>query len=160
MGPLPLAAIDANVNVYLGPPLGLAEAPVSLDPPRSKMGTTAASFGVLFAGGQNAEGALDKVEVYSTYMHAMQDGADLPQAVSDPSVAPGTTGFIYILGGTDSDGQPTSQSFAFDTTVPPAGTYRPQRRFGGIAPRSWATDPRGTRLERHNASLRVRLPRL
>lgn len=124
VGPLPLGAIDANITVYLGPPLGLAEAPVSLSAPRSSMGSTAASFGVLFAGGRDAEGAVAKVEVYNTYLHSMQAGADMPVPLSDVSLAPGSTGFIYMIGGSDSEGLVSAESFAFDTTRPPAGTYR------------------------------------
>ncbi len=124
VGPLPLAAIDAEVNVYLGPPLGLAEAPVRLDPPRSDMGSTAASFGVLFAGGVGVDGVLADVDVYSTYLHTLQSGADMPEPLSEVSVARGSAGFIYMLGGRDSEGTASARSFAFDTTRAPAGSYR------------------------------------
>lgn len=124
VGPLPLGAIDANITVYLGPPLGLAEAPVSLSAPRSSMGSAAASFGVLFAGGRDADGVVANVEVYNTYLHSMQKGADMPVALSDVSLAWGSTGFMYMVGGSDEEGVASAESFVFDTTRPPAGTYR------------------------------------
>lgn len=124
VGPLPLNAIDADIVVYMGPPLGLAEAPVLLDPPRSHLGSTAASFGVLMAGGVGPEGTLADVDVYSTYLHSMQDGLDMPKPVSDPALIAGSSGFVYMIGGSDAAGQATADSFAFDTTVAPTGSYR------------------------------------
>ncbi len=125
VGPLPLSAIDASVAVYLAAPQSIAEAPVSLEVPRSHIGGTEASFGALLAGGLDEDGPVDAVDVYSTYLHELQLGLPMPEARSAVSVTTGSAGFVYMLGGNDEQGVARSESFAFDTTIPPAGSYRP-----------------------------------
>ena len=125
VGPLPLAAIDANVSVYLAQPQSIAEAPVSLDVPRSHIGGTEASFGALLAGGLGADGPVTDVDIYSTYLHQLQSGLPMPEARSNVAVVAGGVGFVYMLGGDDADGEARSESYAFDITVPPSGSYRP-----------------------------------
>jgi hypothetical protein len=123
-GPLPLNAINAEIVVYMAPPLSVAEAPVVLDPPRSLPGSAAASFGVLLAGGLGADGPIATVDVYSTYLHSMQSGLDMPAPVSDSAVVAGDRGFVYMVGGSNEAGEAVADSYAFDTTIAPSGRYR------------------------------------
>lgn len=123
-GPLPLAAIDAEIVIYMAPPMSLSRATVSLDPPRAEVGAADLSYGVLLAGGVGPEGVIGNVNVYSLYLHTLQSGLDMPAARSNPTVIGGSSGYVYMVGGTDSDGAASSLSFAFDTTVSPSGAYR------------------------------------
>ncbi|MCP4449380.1 MAG: hypothetical protein GY811_29210 [Myxococcales bacterium] len=125
VGPLPLAAIDAEVVAFLAPGLSVTQAPVSLTTARSDIGGTEASFGALLAGGLGEAGPVGDVDVYSTYLHDMQSGLALPSPRSELSVTAGSVGFIYIIGGTNEEGEPQSESYAFDTRVPPTGSHRP-----------------------------------
>lgn len=124
VGPLPLSAIDANVAVFLAPPLSISQAPIALDEPLSHIGSTTASFGVFLAGGKNAEGPVNQVSVYSSYLHTMQEGLPMPVALSEPTLVPGGSGTVYMVGGIDSEQAPSNVALAFDTTAPPAGSYR------------------------------------
>ena len=124
-GILPIAAIDANVAIYVAPPGSLAAAPVPLDRPRSESGTADFAFGVLIAGGRDGNGAASAaVDVYDVYSHRLQHGLDLPAARRAPTVAAGVSGYAYVLGGADAGGAPTGTLWRFDTTVAPSGAYQ------------------------------------
>ena len=119
---LPVAAIDADVAIYVAAPDTLAAAPVALDPPRAEVGTAAYPFGVLIAGGRDATGAArDEVAIYNVYTHAWQRGVDLPAPRVAPIIGASSSGFAYILGGDDTSGAPTGTLWRYDTTVAPAG---------------------------------------
>ncbi len=120
VGPLPLSAIDADIAVYMAAPLSVEAAPAQLDPPRSHLGSAVATGGALFVGGLGPEGALADIDGYSTYLHSLQAGLDMPTPVSDPAVMTGSSGFIYILGGRDAEGQPRAESYSFN----PSGIYQ------------------------------------
>jgi len=123
---LPLAAIDADIDIYVAAPNSLAEAPVSLDPPRTDMGVAQLSYGVLFAGGRDGDGAAsDDAQVYNTYDHAFQIGDPLPEPRVSPILAGGANGQVYIFGGTDDAGGASSKVWRFDTNAAPAGAYYP-----------------------------------
>jgi hypothetical protein len=125
-GPLPIAAVDAEIVIYVGPPLSLAEAPIVLDPPRTEMGSSLLSFGALFAGGSLADGTSSSdVVVYNVYDHDFQLGEDLPSPRAGPTVITGSSGFVYLFGGRDTGGEDTADAFRFDTNVAPAGMYTP-----------------------------------
>lgn len=125
VGPLPLASIDADVVAFMAPPNSITLAPVSLGVPRSHIGSTEASFGALFAGGLGSDGPSDEVSVYSTYLHTVQNGLALPEPRSDLTLIAGSSGFFYMIGGEDEEQVARSESFTFDTSVPPSGSYRP-----------------------------------
>ncbi len=125
VGPLPLAAIDADVVAFLAPPNSITQSPIALSSPRSHMGGTEASFGALLAGGLGTDGPVNDVSVYSTYLHSLQSALPLPEARSSMAVSSGNSGFFYMVGGEDENQEPRSDSYAFDTRVPPAGSYRP-----------------------------------
>ncbi len=133
VGPLPLGAIDASVAVYLGAPMSIAQAPVSLSGPRSHVGGSAASFGALLAGGQDENGPVDIVEVYSTYTHTTQPGLAMPSPLIAPTLAPSASGLVYMVGGTNVDAEPSNSAYAFDTTQPPTGRYRALRMAEDLA---------------------------
>lgn len=122
-GILPIAAIDANVSIYVAPPLTLAAAPVTLDPPRTEIGVARFTFGLLLVGGADAAGTpLDKVEIYDVYDHLFLDGEDAPSGRAGPAVAAGITGYAYVFGGRGSNGT-TGTFWRFDTQATPAGVW-------------------------------------
>ena len=124
-GLLPIAAIDADVAVYVAAPGSIAAAPVALDRPRSDAGSAAFAFGVLIAGGRDSAGAASgAVDVYNVYGHDLQRGLDLPAPRRAPAVAAGVAGYAYVFGGDDLAGLATGTLWRFDTTVPPAGAFQ------------------------------------
>ena len=123
-GLLPIAAIDADVAIYVAAPGTLAEAPIALDRPRADAGTAAFAFGVMIAGGRDRDGAASAaVDIYSVYSHQLQRGVDLPAPRRAPTVAAGVFGYAYIFGGDDATARPTGTLWSFDTTIAPAGAY-------------------------------------
>ncbi len=123
-GPLPIAAIDADVTIYVATPGTLAAAPVTLDRPRADLGSADFAFGVMLAGGTDATGAASAaVDVYNVYSHTLQRGLDLPAPRRAPTVAAGIAGYAYVFGGDDGTGHPTGTLWRFDTTVAPSGSY-------------------------------------
>jgi len=122
--PLPIAAIDASITIYVAGPQTLAEAPVTLGVARSEIGAAVLEYGVLLAGGRDADGAPTRqLAVYNAYDHDLQAGADLPEARAGASVGTGVTGYAYLFGGEDADGDPRGQLWRFDTTVAPSGLW-------------------------------------
>jgi hypothetical protein len=122
--PLPIAAVDASITIYLGPPGGFAEAPVSLEPARSELGGALLSYGAILAGGRDADGdPRADVVVYNVYDHDLQSGLDLPAPRAAPTVLSGESNYVYIVGGTDEDGAASAAAWRFDTTIAPAGAY-------------------------------------
>ncbi|HUS63873.1 MAG TPA: kelch repeat-containing protein [Kofleriaceae bacterium] len=122
--PLPIAAVDASITVYLGPPGGFAEAPVELEPARSELGAAVLSYGAILMGGRDTDGdPRADVVVYNAYDHDLQDGLDLPAPRAAPTVLSGESNFVYVVGGEDEDGDASGVAWRFDTTVAPAGAY-------------------------------------
>lgn len=122
--PLPIAAIDADLSIYVAPPGSIAEAPVEMDPPRTAMGTTTLAFGSVYAGGRTADGqASTELTIYNTYDHSFQVGEPLPAARVSPSVTSASAGQVFIFGGLDDAGDPSSNLWRFDTNIAPAGAY-------------------------------------
>ncbi|MBL8621915.1 MAG: hypothetical protein JNK64_11445 [Myxococcales bacterium] len=123
---LPIAAIDAEIAIYVAAPDSLAAAPVALDPPRTAVGTAAYPFGVLVAGGEDGAGAAsDAVAIYNVFTHAWQIGVDLPAPRVAPTIGASSLGYAYVLGGDDASGAPTGTLWRYDTTVAPAGAVLP-----------------------------------
>lgn len=121
---LPIAAVEATITVYLGPPGAFAEAPVSLEPARSEVGAGVLTYGAVLVGGRDADGdPRADVEVYNVYDHDIQTGLDLPSPRAAPTVLAGESDYVYIVGGTDEDDQPSAAAWRFDTTVAPAGAF-------------------------------------
>lgn len=119
---LPVAAIDAQVAIYVAAPDSLAAAPVPLDPPRTAVGTAAYPFGVMVAGGRDGAGAAsDAVAIYNVFTHAWQVGVDLPAPRVAPTIGASSSGYAYLLGGDDASGAPTGTLWRYDTTAAPAG---------------------------------------
>ncbi|MEM9491006.1 MAG: kelch repeat-containing protein [Myxococcota bacterium] len=131
-GPLPIAAIDATISIYMGAPGTLSEAPVQLVPARTEMGTSALSFGVFLGGGRTAtETAVSDVGIYSVYTHAIEPGLDLgmvadtaaPRRAPTAMTALGGLDDVYVFGGFDDRGQPRGEAWRYLSTVPPSGVY-------------------------------------
>lgn len=142
--PLPIAAIEANLALYVAPPLSMAEAPVALSPPRSDMGVTVLPYGALLAGGRYADGEVAKdLEIYNVYAHDFQTGWCIDQVRADDesacaaranlTVMAGLTGAVYLFGGMDGEGQDSAAGWRYDTTVPPGGAYADLLTDGSLA---------------------------
>ena len=133
-GPLPIAAIDAAIVIYVGAPLSLAEAPVQLDPPRTELGSSVLGFGALLVGGRLASGdSSADVVIYNVYDHELQVGEDLPSPRAAPTVITGSVGYVYMFGGRDTGGSDTADALRFDTNVAPAGMYAPLSSDSALA---------------------------
>lgn len=123
-GPLPIVALNDTITVYVAPPMSLAQAPVMLDPPRTDVGVAELGLGAVLVGGRSAAAAaIDNVDVYDVYRHALEKGAPLPAARANPTAIADPSGVVYVFGGLDSAGNPASDTWSFDTTVAPAGSY-------------------------------------
>lgn len=122
-GELPIAAVDASVAIYVAAPESIAAAPVALDPPRTDIGVTRFSFGVVMVGGAIADGApIDDVDIYDVYDHALVAGAAAPGPRAGAAVGAGVSGYAYAFGGRGAGG-PTGTFWRFDTTVAPGGAW-------------------------------------
>ncbi|MCG8424154.1 MAG: hypothetical protein MJE77_40190 [Proteobacteria bacterium] len=140
-GPLPIAAISAEVVIYVAPPGGLAAAPVVLEPARSEMAVAALSFGVVLAGGRRGDGQVAaEVDIYSVYDHDLvPEGSaiehrvvDLPVPRAGLAALAGGFDDVYLAGGVDDNGEPTPDIWRLVTSVAPRGAYLPltsQERF-------------------------------
>lgn len=124
VGPLPVAAIDADLRIFVAAPNSLSEAPVALDPPRSELGAARLSFGVVLAGGRDAAGQpVDDLSVYNLYDHELQTAAPLPEPRANMTALTAGFGQVLLFGGDDAAGEPSSLLWRFDSDVSPAGAY-------------------------------------
>jgi hypothetical protein len=125
-GPLPIAAIDADLRIYVAAPGSLSEAPVALDPARSEIAAARLSFGVLLAGGRDAAGApRDDLVIYNVYDHTLQAGAPVPEPRANMTALTASSSQVLLFGGDDAAGDPSSLLWRFDTAAAPIGTYLP-----------------------------------
>lgn len=121
---LPVAAVDATISLYVGPPLSFAEAPVELDPARSEVATALLPYGALLAGGRDADGdPVGSLVIYNVYDHALQVGLDLPAPRAQMTALSGPSDFVYLFGGLDAEGEPSADAWRFATNVAPSGLY-------------------------------------
>lgn len=122
--PLPIAAIDADISIYVAAPRSLAGAPADLGVGRTEIGTAPLEYGTLLAGGRDASGApTADLEIYNAYDHDVQRGQDLPEARAGLGAGSGIIGFVYLFGGEDAEGDPRGSLWRFDTTVEPDGAW-------------------------------------
>lgn len=142
--PLPIAAIDAAIAIYVARPMSLDEAPVAMEPARSDMGAVVASYGAVLAGGRRAGGAVaGDVDIYNVYTHDLQERQDLPAARAGPVLMAGAGGLVYIFGGDDDLGAPSADAWRFDAGVVPAGFYTALDTEPGLARSGAAAAPLG-----------------
>ena len=124
--PIPIAAIDATVKIFVAPPNSLSRTEDVVAP---RLGTTAfaLSFGVGVAGGFNTDSTgnvVTPLEVYNAYDNSLKEGASLPMAVrANFAAAVNASGVVFLFGGNDQPGTPQGTLFRFDPTQPPNGTY-------------------------------------
>lgn len=121
--PIPLAAVDADMAVYMAAPMSLGAAPVALDPPRTAIGTTLLPYGVLLAGGNAATGPTADLAIYNAYTHAFDAGKDLPAERQGLAVGYSPSGYAYLFGGADLTGTASGITWRFDTQAQPDGLY-------------------------------------
>jgi len=121
---LPIAAIDASITIYLAPPRSLAAAAVELTPARTDLGASLLEYGVVLAGGRDADGApTANLAIYNAYDHVLELAEDMPEPRAGVSVGTGITGYAYVFGGEDATGAARGTLWRLDTTVTPAGEW-------------------------------------
>lgn len=120
--PLPIAAVDATIRIYVAAPRSFAAAPVALVPARAEVGTASLAYGELLAGGVDGAGAPSaEVVIYNAYTHDLQVGVPLPAPRAAPSAYAGAAGAVFLFGGRDAGGAATASFWRYDTAVAPAG---------------------------------------
>ncbi len=131
--PFPLAAVNAELVIYLAEPVSFASAPLSLDAARTGITVVPVAFGGVLAGGRDSAGsASDELRVYNAFDHTIASGLALAatgsdgtggQPRSDMAGAAGTSGLVYFFGGNDGSGAATGTLWRFNPTTAPAGAY-------------------------------------
>ncbi len=74
---------------------------------RASMATAAVGLNIYLVGGENAQGVVNRVDIFDTINCRWEEGAPKPTAVSDITAAV-LFGEIYVPGGRAADGQPLS----------------------------------------------------
>jgi len=122
--PLPVAAVNVAIAIYVAAPMSLAAAPVALDPARADLAIAPLVYGAVLAGGADATGApRGELVIYDAYDHQLQPGLALPAPRASATAIADSSGFVYLFGGADATGAPTSTYWRFDTSVAPSGQY-------------------------------------
>jgi hypothetical protein len=141
----PVAAIDARIVVYMAPPRSIALAPVALRAPRSEITGTVLDYGVVLAGGRDSGGAPSTaIAIYNAYDHTLVEGLPLPAPRAGVALGTGTSGAVYLFGGSGPDGNPTGTLWRFDTTVAPSGAYTTITDQAGLARANQLMVPTGS----------------
>ncbi len=120
-----VAAINARIVVYMGIPLGIDRAPLSLTPPRAHSSGTPLTYGVLFAGGVDmaTSAPSDGIAIYNAFDHSLAGGKAMPAGRDGIVLATGANNAVYLYGGRDANGTETSTYWGFDTNFQPDGAY-------------------------------------
>ena len=122
--PFLLGAINGELAIYMAPPNSMGASPSMLDAARTGVAITAVSFGVAFAGGVDASGSAGtELALYNTFDHSLTQGSPMPAARSNQAIADGSEDILYLFGGDDGSGNPTSSFWSFNTGVAPSGAY-------------------------------------
>lgn len=123
--PFTLGPTDARVVIYIGAPLSVAAAPVTLGPPRSGIAGVAMPYGALLAGGRDVAGMpSDSLTIYNVYDHTLAGGLPMPIKRAGFAIGAATNGLVYLIGGVGTDGNLVATLESFNTTVSPAGAWR------------------------------------
>lgn len=123
-GPVPIAAIDAEVIVYVAAPLSFSLAPVENPSARTEQGVAPISYGVVLAGGVDAaDMPLADLSIYNVYDHSLQVGEPMPAPRRAPTLVAGDVGNVYLFGGADETDTARSEAWRFDTNAAPRGRY-------------------------------------
>lgn len=122
--PFSVAAITAKVVVYMAPPRSIAAAPVALPAALSEVSSSPLPYGAVLAGGRDGTGAPSTaISVYNAYDHSLLAGLPMPGARTQLAVGTGSSGGVYLFGGTGPDGRATGTLWLFDSTTAPSGGY-------------------------------------
>ena len=112
---LPIAAIDAELSLFLAPPNSLTEAPTPLPTPLTEAGAAALASTVLLAGGVTSDDSLsDELLFYNFLSFEFSPFLTLPDATKNAHLEASPFGAsIFIFGGDTNEG-PSSSILAFD----------------------------------------------
>lgn len=120
----PVAAIEADIAIYVAAPMSLAASPATLAPARRDVAVGPLAYGAIVAGGRAAAGTTsNELAIYNAYSHALQVGEAMPSARSELTLAVGTAGYAYLFGGRDASGAASGVAWRFDTRSAPDGEY-------------------------------------
>ncbi len=121
---IPINAIDADITIFVAPPLSVAATMGAISQPRQKMSVGATEFGAVFVGGIDGGGfASANVDSYNAFTQqelnvgALQDGSGSNTPRVQSALAVDAGGDVYIYAGSDADGNPTSTLFQLDPTI-------------------------------------------
>ena len=142
-----VAAINARIVVYMGSPLGIARAPVSLSPARSNVQADQLTYGLVFAGGNLGGPASDAIAVYNAYDHSLVGGLPMPAPRDGIAVAAAANGIVTLFGGADDT--PTGTYWLFDSDFAPSGAYLEITDLPGFARANELMLPIGTNTDRY-----------
>lgn len=130
----PLAGISARIAIFMAEPDSVAVAPVALADARDDIAAAPLPYGAVIAGGRDASGApATAIAVYNAFVHELDDGVALPAPRSGMAMATGSSGSVYLFGGSGADGNPTGTLWRFDTTVAPRGAFPSITDHAGFA---------------------------
>ncbi|HSS02774.1 MAG TPA: hypothetical protein VLM79_37190 [Kofleriaceae bacterium] len=122
--PFSVAAITAKIVVYMAPPRSIAPAPVALPAALSEISSSPLAYGAVLAGGRDGTGAPSTaISIYNAYDHTLSAGLPMPGARTQLAIGTGSSGGVYLFGGTGPDGRPTGTLWVFDSTTAPSGGY-------------------------------------
>lgn len=142
-----VAAINARIVVYMGSPLGIARAPVSLSPARANVQADQLTYGVVFAGGNLGGPASDAIAVYNVYDHSLVGGLPMPAPRDGIALAASANGIVTLFGGADDT--PTGTYWLFDSDFAPSGAYLEITDVPGFARANELMLPIGTNTDRY-----------
>jgi hypothetical protein len=129
-----IAAINAEIAVYMAAPRSIALAPVSLPAALSEVSASSLGYGVVIAGGRDAAGfPSTALTIYNSYDHTILEGLPMPGARAGIAIATGLNGGVYLFGGTGPDAKPSATLWRFDSGAPPRGGYVTVCEFAALA---------------------------
>ncbi len=141
--PLPIAGQGFAVTVYVAPPMSIQPAPTPTDGSdvvRADMGAAILDYGVIIAGGRDADGrASDAISVYSVHTHRLSAAVALPQPLIAPSMTRGLGSAVYLFGGLDQDDMDSAALYQFNTDIPPRGAISAVAEADAALARTGAT---------------------
>jgi hypothetical protein len=124
--PIPIAAIDAKVVIFVAAPHSIDVVRNVAVPVRPGSTAFALPYGGVVAGGilpPDANGIFHApLEVYNAYDTSVSEGAEVPDPREGMAVAVNQSGVVWLFGGDDLHTS-FSKLYRFDPTQPSNGTY-------------------------------------
>jgi len=121
--PIPIAAIDATLTIFVAPPLSIGASQSSLEDARRDLTAAATTFGAVLVGGVSANGfASPSIEGFNAFTQSVGEFAPLTVPRVAPAVMVDSSDDLEIFAGSDQDGNPTGSAFELDLDNGGSGT--------------------------------------